>query len=52
MFRKSEDSIAEKPVRKGLKTYGIVKIGFQEWLVEKLNVDRFRNGDLKTELHE
>ncbi|MFH0989283.1 MAG: fibrobacter succinogenes major paralogous domain-containing protein [bacterium] len=46
VFRKSEDSIVEKPEMKGIKTNGTVKIGIQEWSVENLNVDRFRNGDL------
>jgi uncharacterized protein (TIGR02145 family) len=46
VFRKSENNIVEKPGMKGLKTNGTVKIGIQEWSVENLNVDRFRNSDL------
>ncbi|MCX6150583.1 MAG: fibrobacter succinogenes major paralogous domain-containing protein [Ignavibacteriales bacterium] len=46
VFRKSADSVAMEPEMKGLKTNGTVKIGIQEWSVENLNVNRFRNGDL------
>jgi uncharacterized protein (TIGR02145 family) len=46
VFQKSENNIVEKPGVKGIKTNGTVKIGIQEWSVENLNVDRFRNGDL------
>ncbi|MCX6170293.1 MAG: fibrobacter succinogenes major paralogous domain-containing protein [Ignavibacteriales bacterium] len=46
VFLKSEDSIVKKREMKGIKTNGSVKIGKQEWSVENLNVDRFRNGDL------
>ena len=50
VFRKSEDTIIDKQEMKGLKTYGTVKIGIQEWMVENLNADRFQNGDLITEV--
>jgi uncharacterized protein (TIGR02145 family) len=31
------------------KTFKTIKIGNQEWMVDNLNIDRFRNGDLITE---
>jgi uncharacterized protein (TIGR02145 family) len=46
VFRKSEESIEQKPEVGEIKTNGTVKIGIQKWSVENLNVDRFRNGDL------
>ena len=46
VFRKSEVCVVDNPEMKGIKINRTVKIGIQEWSVDNLNVDRFRNGDL------